>query len=80
MMLTDVYLVAGCSNTIAAIPSPCIDILWVNPSTMLFVRGTPTLTNASVPIVRNVYGASGSAVIASFQTSYLEPAELTNIE
>ena len=81
MLLTDVYLVGGCPNVLGGVSFPCVDILWLNPSTLLFVRGIPTLTNTSVPIARDSYGSPcGSAVIASFQTSYLEPAEFTNIE
>ena len=80
MLLTDAYLAVGCPNVFGGVSFPCVNILWVNPSTLLFVRGIPTLTNFSVPIARDSYGSAlGSGVIASFQTSYLEPAEFTNI-
>ncbi|MDH3492735.1 MAG: hypothetical protein OEM82_04235 [Acidobacteriota bacterium] len=81
MLLTDHYLVSGCPNMGGPGVRPCLDVFWVNPSLMLLVHGIPALTNASVPLVRDVAGVpTGAAIVTSFQFSYPEPSELTQVD
>ena len=75
LLLTDRYIIAGCANVTGAGPSPCLEVVWTNPSNMLLVRGNPALTNLSVGLARDVLGGiGGNVIITSFQTSYQEPA------
>ena len=73
MLLSDVYLVAGCPCQTWG-PSPCTMVTWVSGSSLLFVKGQPVLTAASVGLCMSVGGmAQGPAMIASVNTGQMEP-------
>jgi hypothetical protein len=69
LLLSDLYVVAGCPFFSPAGPSPCIRANWTNPSVTRLIGGMPVLTTASIGLVQSAAGvAQGAAVIASFQT------------
>lgn len=77
MLLSDVYLIAGCAFY-AYSPSPCVKVMWVTGSSLLFVKGQPVLTLASVGMCLAASGAAqGPAIIATAQTGQSEPDEPT---
>ncbi len=79
MLQADTFMVQGCPFY-AGIPSPCTSVMWVTASSMLIVRGSPALTQASVGLCSSAGGAvQGPAIIASCQLMVQEPGELTVI-
>lgn len=77
MLLSDTYLIAGCPFHTYG-PSPCMLVNWVTGSSLLFVKGQPVLTLASVGLcVAGNGAAQGPAIIATAQTGQLEPDEPT---
>lgn len=81
LLFTDQYLVSGCPFTIGSMGMACQRVQWVSPSTMLFVKGVPVLTSASIGLCIGQSGApNGPAVIASFQVAIQEPDSPTFID
>ncbi len=79
MMLTDVYLVAGCPNYING-PSPCTMVSWLNGTVNLLIKGKPLLTIASVGLCQSATGImQGPAIVTYTQTGQREPDSLTII-
>lgn len=78
MLMTDVYLVAGCPFIAGYSPSPCVEVRWVTGSSRLYVKGIPVLTLASVGICSGA-SAAGPAIITYCQLGVREPDEPTFI-
>lgn len=47
-LASDTFVIAGCPFMIGTVPSPCVQVTWVQPAARSSVGGTPTLTEASV--------------------------------
>jgi len=54
---TDTFVIAGCAFMIGPVPSPCVQVMWVQPAARSQVLGTPTLTGASVGLCVAATGA-----------------------
>jgi hypothetical protein len=79
MLLSDVYLIAGCPFW-PGWPSPCMRVTWVSGSSLLYVKGQPALTLASVGMCVSAGGASqGPVIIASVNAGQMEPETPTFI-
>ena len=79
MLRTDNFLVSGCP-LYGGYSSPCTSVFWVTASSMLIVRGSPALTQASVGLCYSAAGYSqGPAIIASCQLMVQEPTQFTAI-
>mgnify|MGYP006908207879 CR=1 FL=1 len=75
MLVNDTYNVAGC----VMLYRPCMSVIWVSPSTLLYVRGVPALVHTSIGLVTSAAEApSGPAMITTFQTQVMEPTTFTN--
>ncbi|HEY0458552.1 MAG TPA: hypothetical protein VGC97_05320 [Pyrinomonadaceae bacterium] len=69
MLLDDLYVVAGCAFSSPYGPSPCIRVVWTNPSATKSIGGVPALTNASIGLVQSRGSAAqGVVFIASHRT------------
>jgi hypothetical protein len=69
LLLTDTYIVAGCPFFMGNVPSPCMKVNWLSPSTTRIIEGVPVLLNTSIGICQSAAGvAQGPANIISFQT------------
>ncbi len=78
MLLSDVYLIAGCPFITSN--EPCTRVQWVTASTRLIVKGIPILTNTSVGICQSPSGIlNGPVVVASCQLGVREPDEYTSV-
>jgi len=47
-LASDTFVIAGCPFMIGTVPSPCVQVNWVQPAARSQVNGNPTLTEASV--------------------------------
>jgi hypothetical protein len=54
---TDTFIIAGCVFVIGVMPSPCVQVMWVQPAARSQVLGAPTLTEASVGLCIAATGA-----------------------
>jgi len=54
---TDTFVIAGCAFVIGVVPSPCVQVMWVQPAARSQVLGAPTLTEASVGLCIAATGA-----------------------
>jgi hypothetical protein len=81
MLLSDIYVIAGCPFQMGAgWPSPCLKVTWVSGSSLLFIKGQPALTLASVGLCVSASGAAqGPVVIAAVNTGQMEPSTPTFI-
>jgi hypothetical protein len=80
MLFRDTYLVTGCP-LYAGDSSPCTSIQWATASSMLIIRGSPALTQASIGLCRSIAGIpQGPVIIASCQLLVQEPGKLTVID
>jgi hypothetical protein len=70
LVLTDVFVIAGCVFNYLGSPAPCISIQWTAPSTLLFANGEPVLLATSVGLC---IGGSGGvpAIVTPGQTTFL---------
>lgn len=69
LLLTDSYIVVGCTFTAGSYPSPCQRVNWANGSKTRLVNGVPVLTNQSVGICASAaIVPQGSAIISLCQT------------
>jgi hypothetical protein len=65
---SDTFVVVGCPFVIGVVPSPCVTVQWIVPSTESQVGGDPTLTEASVGLCCAATQApQGPVTIASTQ-------------
>ncbi len=84
MLLTDQYIINGCSMALPGglmTPDPCLRIQWLTGSNFLFVRGIPALTNASTGICQSSRGIpAGPPIMCSFQTAVREPKKFTRVD
>jgi hypothetical protein len=56
-LATDTFIIAGCPFVIGVVPSPCIQVMWVQPAARSQVMGSQTLTEASVGLCVAATGA-----------------------
>jgi hypothetical protein len=56
-LASDTFVIAGCPFMIGPVPSPCVQVNWVQPAAQSQVNGTPTLTEASVGLCVAATGA-----------------------
>lgn len=79
MLLSDEYLIAGCSYQMGS-SSPCTKVIWISGSSLLVVQGQPALTLGSVGLCVSASGVpQGPAIIASVHTGQMEPETPTSI-
>jgi hypothetical protein len=78
LLLSDVFIVAGCPFAIGTSPMPCQTVNWVMASNFLTVKGIPVLTSSSVGLTAG--GGPSPVIMASIQSSMEEPSEITNID
>lgn len=64
---TDTFIIAGCPFVIGIVPSPCVQVEWVQPATESQVISNPTLTEASVGLCIGPAGVQGTVLVASTQ-------------
>jgi hypothetical protein len=56
-LATDTFVIAGCAFVIGVVPSPCVQVMWVQPAARSQALGAPTLTEASVGLCIAATGA-----------------------
>jgi len=67
-LLTDQFVVAGCTFTLPTGPQPCVLVQWMTPAAESLVTGQPAITAASVGLCIAANGApNGPAIVASTQ-------------
>lgn len=67
-LASDTFIVAGCAFMIGPVPSPCVQVMWVQPAARSQAMGTPTLTEASVGLCMAATGAvQGPVTIVAAQ-------------
>ena len=77
LLMTDVFVVAGCTFNVGGAAMPCNMIQWANPSVFLRIKGIPALTSSSVGLTIGV-GAPMPVIIA-LASIVNEPSEITDI-
>ena len=66
---SDTFIIAGCPFMIGTVPSPCVQVHWVQPAARSSVGGTPTLTEASVGLcAAATQAAQGPVIIVAAQS------------
>ncbi|MFN7990284.1 MAG: hypothetical protein U0529_22645 [Thermoanaerobaculia bacterium] len=65
VVMTDVFVVAGCPCMLGATPSPCTRVQWVSGNYDPLINGVPTLTVASVGLCLSATGAPQGPVIVA---------------
>jgi hypothetical protein len=70
LVMTDVFVIKGCTFNISGSPAPCLNVLWTTPSLSVRVNGQPALLASSAGAC---LGGSGSvpAVVKPGQTTIL---------
>ena len=67
-LMTDQFLVAGCTFVLGTVPQPCVMVQWTTPAAGTVVNGQPAVTAASVGLCIAANGApNGPAIVASTQ-------------
>ncbi len=67
-LLTDQFIVAGCTFALPSGPQPCVLVQWTTPAARSLVTGQPAVTAASVGLCIAANGApNGPAIVASTQ-------------
>ena len=80
LLMTDQYIITGCPSSIGGMPAGCLHVQWLTASTLLYVKGAPVLTSASVGLCNSSMGFdAGPVMIAAVQTAVLEPDTATHI-
>lgn len=80
LFYTDIFMVVGCPNFTYG-PSPCMTIVWLNPTVNLRVKGVPLLTLSSIGMCQSASGIpQGLVTIAYTQTGQREPDTFTNVK
>jgi hypothetical protein len=69
LLVSDVFIVAGCPFMIGPKPSPCLTVEWQSPSNKVKVNGTAVLLQTSIGLCKSPEQAvQGTALIISAQT------------
>jgi hypothetical protein len=67
-LASDTFVIAGCPFAIGPVPSPCVQVNWVQPALRSTVGGNPALTLASVGLCVAATGAvQGPVTIVAAQ-------------
>ncbi len=67
-LMSDQYLIAGCSFVIAGAPHPCIRVQWLVPATRVTSMGQPVLLQASTGLCQAPDQApQGTPIVAANQ-------------
>jgi hypothetical protein len=67
-LMTDQFIVAGCTFATAAGPQNCIKVVWTNPTVRTLIMGQPALTALSVGVCIAVNGVpNGPATVVTTQ-------------
>jgi hypothetical protein len=67
-LMTDQFIVAGCTFTLPTGPQPCVQVLWTTPAAGSLVTGQPAITAGSTGLCMAANGApNGPAIVASTQ-------------
>lgn len=61
-LASDTFIVTGCAFMLGTVPSPCVQVMWVQPAARNQVLGTPTLTEASIGLCMAATGAAQGPV------------------
>jgi hypothetical protein len=65
---SDTFIIAGCPFVIGVVPSPCVQVQWVQPALQSKVIGDQTLTEASVGLcVAATLAVQGNVLITLTQ-------------
>jgi hypothetical protein len=65
---SDTFVIGGCPFVIGVVPSPCVQVQWVEPAVRSQVGGNFTLTEASVGLCVAATGAvQGTVLVAEAQ-------------
>lgn len=68
----DEFLVAGCPFIVVLVPQPCIEVLWIVPSTNVLVNGQPVILQDSVGLCMNPEQApQGPPLVIETQTKVI---------
>ncbi|HYK05712.1 MAG TPA: hypothetical protein VE974_28440 [Thermoanaerobaculia bacterium] len=69
LLVSDVFVVAGCTFVSGSTPNPCLTLRWSGPATKVKVKGTAVLLETSVAECLNAAQApQGVAQISGVQT------------
>jgi len=63
LVMTDVFIIAGCAFVIAGVPAPCLTIQWSMPAVSMVVHGTPVLLATSIGLCMGGSGGLPAVVI-----------------
>jgi len=67
-LMTDQYLVAGCTFAPGGVPQVCVKVQWLVPAARLVINGQPPINQASVGVCLAATGApNGPPIIVSTQ-------------
>lgn len=67
-LMTDQFVVAGCTFALPSGPQPCVMVQWMTPTVATVVNGQPAITALSVGFCIAANGApNGAAIVASTQ-------------
>ena len=67
-LMTDQYVVAGCTFALPSGPQPCVKVLWTTPAARSTVTGQPAVTALSTGLCIAANGVpNGPAIVASTQ-------------
>jgi hypothetical protein len=67
-LLTDQFIVAGCTFAPGGAPMPCVMVQWTNPTVETLINGQPAVTATSVGLCIAATGTpNGPAIVASTQ-------------
>ncbi|HET6485155.1 MAG TPA: hypothetical protein VFH83_01975 [Spirochaetia bacterium] len=69
LLVSDLFLVAGCSFVIGTTPSPCVTVEWQLPATKIAINGTAVLLDSSLGLCKGpTQAVQGTALISGVQT------------
>ena len=67
-LASDTFIIAGCPFMLGTVPSPCVQVNWVQPAARSQVGGNATLTEASVGLcVAATQAPQGTVMIVAAQ-------------
>jgi len=69
LLVSDLFVVAGCPFVIGTTPSPCVTVEWQLPANKVTINGTAVLLESSLGLCKGpTQAAQGTALISGVQT------------
>jgi len=63
LVMSDVFIIAGCVFNIAGAPAPCVSITWTMPAISVMANHTPVLLQTSIGLCMGGSGALPAIVV-----------------